>query len=497
LKFKMADEKTIQEEAGLDPEHWQPVDVAPVVPAKGVTPILGTTPNRMSNTFQGSLSPQLQHDSTFVGTAYGGPGIPSHPLMPLGVQGNPIQNAGVSSTVKIVGGASSADVDLPPVTDGLVHGDPIWVVDPSYVILRDDFLPGSYYGPGGPGSPNSGIGQLGWNASAASNTTIRMGRGPNHMGEYHMGNSGSVDQINILTFLSPSAASTTIGWALLDYPGWQMTFVFRFHRPIDSSSAALLPGPNFLQKAMYIGMFNTAADYSTVSRPPQFLGLRYDTSATAPAISDITMKFEVVGNPMVTPGARNNTQGQVIDTGITPAEDVYYRLDIKCSTVGVVTMSVNGGTTATFTVPTQTIANDNASQQVGAGFGQGVVKMGTTCTPGIPPFGQGSKVLIAGLTAGNAFLNGQQILNQATAGNQTNNDVLDFPSSGTQGLNGPTGFTATGLPAYYPMIAFGNDDTAAPTTNDCMFAIDYFGYVWNGGLAGQTPSSTLSRYYLL
>jgi hypothetical protein len=52
----------------------------------------------MANYFQGSISPSLQHDAFFVGTEYGTPGIPSHPLMPVGAAGTAVINSAVKST---------------------------------------------------------------------------------------------------------------------------------------------------------------------------------------------------------------------------------------------------------------------------------------------------------------------------------------------------------------------------------------------------------------
>jgi hypothetical protein len=89
---------SIQEEAGL-PENWQPIDVEPIRPGRITQPITGPASNEDKNAFhQGTAPSNLQHDSTFVGTQYGTPGVVNTPLMPLGANGNPITNAAIQST---------------------------------------------------------------------------------------------------------------------------------------------------------------------------------------------------------------------------------------------------------------------------------------------------------------------------------------------------------------------------------------------------------------
>lgn len=102
----MADQKTIQEEAGL-PDNWQPIDVPPIVPGQPAQ----NSPNGGGGKYlTGSLPPAQQHDTSFTGTAYEGSRTPKLSLMPLGIQGDPSTNAGIQSTAKITQGTTPASV---------------------------------------------------------------------------------------------------------------------------------------------------------------------------------------------------------------------------------------------------------------------------------------------------------------------------------------------------------------------------------------------------
>src|SRR5579859_336716 len=210
-------ETTIHEDSGL-PENWVPVDAAPVNP--NFTP---PQPNDKSNYYQTSISPSFQHDTSFVGTKYGNPGIPQTSLMPLGVQGNPVSNAAVQSTItKIIseGGGSGILLETngirnPEQTvlnleagsgisiasdsnggvkfsssggDGLVHGDPIWEHDSAYIELRDDFTFGNNIG-------NSFVGELGWNVTVASGTAQMLSGGFPNIGQVELWN-GNITSAN-------------------------------------------------------------------------------------------------------------------------------------------------------------------------------------------------------------------------------------------------------------------------------------------------------------
>src|SRR5271157_3526417 len=97
-------EMTINEEANL-PANWVPLDLPPIIP--GVTPAMPS--NKTPRYLQGTVPPATQHDSSLVGTAYETPNIPQLTMMPLGVQGSPMTNAGIQSTaVKSAPSSSSS-----------------------------------------------------------------------------------------------------------------------------------------------------------------------------------------------------------------------------------------------------------------------------------------------------------------------------------------------------------------------------------------------------
>lgn len=86
-------EDFFDEEAGL-PDGWHSIPSKPIIPsAVGYPP----NPNKMAPYFSGTISPVMQHDSTFVGTRYGSPNIPSLPLMPLALSGLPSAGSAIQS----------------------------------------------------------------------------------------------------------------------------------------------------------------------------------------------------------------------------------------------------------------------------------------------------------------------------------------------------------------------------------------------------------------
>jgi hypothetical protein len=238
------------------------------------------------------------------------------------------------------------------------------------------------------------------------------------------------------------------------------------------------------QKSFYAGLLATSGTLGTV-RPPNFLGLRYDTDTTAPAISDSTLKFEVVSNPLT--AFRNNTQGQVFDTGITPTQGVQYHLQIQCLTVGQVTMILTGGGVSvsnTFTIPKLVVANTGGTQ----GNGQiGRVSLGSSV---LVPFGPGSQVTFSAFSGAEATLNGtKSLIDNNNSGQMTFYSVYNT-------FNNSVAFSLTGYPAYVPGIIYGNDTTATPTSNVAC-AIDFYGFVWNPGVGGGagTVNPLLPRYF--
>jgi hypothetical protein len=108
---KQDPEQDIIQEAGLSP-NWGVVESEPIIPGApkpGATPPL---PNAMPSHFVGTLNPDMQHDTSFVGTQVASPRIASTPLMPAAPSGNPQTNAAIRSTTiltQTTTGASTID----------------------------------------------------------------------------------------------------------------------------------------------------------------------------------------------------------------------------------------------------------------------------------------------------------------------------------------------------------------------------------------------------
>ena len=359
--------------------------------------------------------------------------------------------------------------------DGLVHGDKIWAVDPAYVILRDDFI-----------SSSTGIiGQLGWNAfGGITSSAYESGTSAANIGEWSWVNNGIAGNTGgIMLFPAPSTGTFQFGLPILDFPGWKAIFIWRFNFLSQSSGNPM----SFAQKSMYIGLaFGMPQVDGAITRPNIFIGARYDTDTTAPAISDSKIKLEAVFNSLSGTNARNNTQGIVVDTGETPVMDKYYRLEISCTTSGVVTMSLNGSTPSIFNLsPMVVTAAAGSTHQASVGL----ARMTLNNANGKQPWFAGSLVTIAGDTA---TFNG---IHTTSPIEGTNNGIIVFASGATVGNAAAVGWTATGFPALFPIFNWGNDTVAGPTS-DTRILVDYFGFVWNKGLAGATnPTATLPRYW--
>jgi len=96
-------EPTLAQEANL-PDSWHPVDSEPINPQQGAPP----RPNAMPPYFDGTISPNLQHDAVLVGTKYGTPAIPVLPLMPLSASGNSSVLAAAQNITTIINSSTPA-----------------------------------------------------------------------------------------------------------------------------------------------------------------------------------------------------------------------------------------------------------------------------------------------------------------------------------------------------------------------------------------------------
>ena len=388
-----------------------------------------------------------------------------------------IAGSGIVLTPDATGGIT---IDSTAAGDGLIHGDAIWDVDDAVVFDRDDFNFA-----GGVVS-NVGYGSLGWYA-AGTTGGIYVSNNPPYLGGLQWPNSASAN-VGVSFFPGTVGAGhfSTSMMPLLEYPGWKLIWEFEISRALSVNfSSSLLPAFSFAQTSFYIGLQTALSLPVTWGRPSIFIGLRYDTDTTSPSINDATMKFEVVTNALVS--SRNNAQGTVVDTGLTPTEGQSYRLEIECTTAGTITMSLNGATPVSFVVPKMTVQSSGTNIAVGAN-GLGYVGYNSAVN-GVSPFTTGSTVSVAA----QAGLTGTWPVFEGDNGSDA---VIIGPGIPTVGSTVQAN-SITGYPAYYPSMLFGNDSSLGPTANSKAVTLDFYGFVWNPGVGGGTgtPTATDPRYW--
>ncbi len=525
-------------------EGWTPVE-NPV----SKSPQLPNDQTQVNGYLRATLPLPLQYSSDTL-RQYNRPGLSSFRIAPLPPGGVPSINSTASGVTKIINqsstgksvvletdGIANADQNVLNIiggagitavsdasggvtlsggggTDGLVHGDSVWPHDSAYVELRDDFINAAQ----NPASATAQIGSLGWaltqGTSGFTSNGFQEGLGSLHIGEMSWGNSSTsnstptsgIGTLFINTIGPSGSGPETVSWPLLDTAGWKLTFVWRFHRLTDPIIGIGAGTPfDVTQKSMYVGLGTNVAIPGNQgwSRPPIFIGARYDTDPTAPSIGDTTIHLEAVVNPLPTSTTptRNNTQGTVFNTGVTPTEDVYYRLDIVCEVVGTVTMSLNGSTPQTFVIPKYTADNSGIavnSDAVGTANSMAILQFGTI--GGVRknhPFSTGSQVVVSGFTLGNTPLNGSWTLTQSANNLNATQPTTVAYLEGTVVTGGtPGGWQIVGYPALIPIVMWGNDTQAAPVSRT-RICIDFFSFVSNAGIANASavPDPTKSRYF--
>jgi hypothetical protein len=189
------------------------------------------------------------------------------------------------------------------------------------------------------------------------------------------------------------------------------------------------------------------------------------------------------------------------DTGMTPTEGTWYRLDMSCAQAGQVTLalSANGATeSVTFNVPQYvagSLYSNGGSGSAQAGNGQAELGVAADGPGSLCPWITGSKITVAGLTSSYAVLNGPQTIygTAATSGN----NIIWFQSTQTLGFSSGIGLAAKGYPALFPFVSWGLDSTSGVTSNYYAAQVDFYGFVWNSSLATSplAINSAYSRYW--
>lgn len=490
-----------------DYSNWQPAagetlsaDQSPIIPGRPAQPApLPTVPEYGSNTVSLIPSAMQQRPELLYKD------VPSTPLMPVAPSGQAAINAASKSQIivenesggsgvllqtngitnpnqKVLNltgsgvGPAQASGNVPIASgsggDGLVHGDSIWDVDSGVFWIRDDFTMG--------GTASGTIGSLLWlMPTAISAVSNYCGQTPN-LGLLGIPNSSSSNGYNRLYYGSTSSfIPYQTAWDLLNNPGWKCVWVWKFDNYWAGGTAF-----GMSQKSFYIGL---GFPYSSANtpRPNCFIGVRFDTDTTSPSINDSTMHYEVVMNQLSS--TRNNTQGTVVSTGLTPTAGTWYRLEIECVAAGVVTMSINGSTPQSFTVPTYGLSiASGCSFSASNGFGE-ITFTGQLALP----WAVGTQISVSAQQTSPA----ESIAFGGPAQYNGGSNGIGFPYSGT--VPGSTGkASGSGYVSLTPWFTWGNDSSASPTANTAMLFLDFFAFVWNAGIGqSATPNSTLSRYF--
>lgn len=213
------------------------------------------------------------------------------------------------------------------------------------------------------------------------------------------------------------------------------------------------------------------------------------------SISDSTFQFEVVSN-LNNNANRINTSGTVVNTGITPKENVFYRFELVSLSANVVTMNLVGDDGSSFSstfssIPTTSVKGNTGGGTFSLAVANGIFAMSQTAnasnTTSNMVWAPGSVVKVTG--AANSYFNktwtigGDFFTSHWTTYTGDSTSITETTSSATQ----------TGYPGLMPYFAFGNDTQTTPLTKS--IGLDFWAFVINHGLAGVTANPALARYW--
>lgn len=221
-------------------------------------------------------------------------------------------------------------------------------------------------------------------------------------------------------------------------------------------------------------------------------------TASTQALSDSTFKFEFINNYNFATSTRINTIGTVVDTGITPTEGAFYRLEILSTVAGQISIALSGGiegsgsnASTTFSPSQTTVIDTTGRLTFSRNNGLGQVNQGSVASSPFVGLGtsnicycSGSKVTIS--NAPQTFYDGTwtMSMNGTTRGT--------FPLAGASDTSSSHG-TLTFFPGMAPYFAFGNDTQSSPAT--VTIGLDFFSMVFNGGIANESVVDNNARYF--
>ena len=218
-------------------------------------------------------------------------------------------------------------------------------------------------------------------------------------------------------------------------------------------------------------------------------------TATGPAgIGDSFFTLEVVNNPSGSTAGRKNLQGITQVTNVTPVANVWHRLDIICTIVGTVTITLDGSlvNTLTTTMPVSVLTGASAAVT-------GIItaaQAGFSWTPTTEPLGEspwngGSIITVSGFTSTQAPLNGTYTLLYSANGFLCANTSAANVASGTSGT-----VSISGYPSLTPLVMYGGTEVGASEV--AAIYVDFFSFIWNPGIGGGTGTAVITnpRYFL-
>jgi hypothetical protein len=447
------------------------------LPQRGTFPaeiVLGGDINDSNRTYRGqgmrsttfpSATPQSTVTKTTVTEAVAAASV-SAATLAIQIEGSPVPDQKVLNFIPVNGLTITFD-QLGGVYFNVAStgGNAFQLIDQFHGAIASGNISGT--------TPGFGIGELGW--TLLGNTG---GQGGNiggtfpNFGQFGWTNSGTASQAGWLTWAGSGDFSSSeysqLSFGLADTPGSILTYIFKLESPSLSPVAAF----NMAQTALYVGLTgpNINPYSSSISRPNFFIGVRYDTSTTAPSIDDSFFTLEVVSNPVIALDtyARNNTQGTTLVTSIAPTQGVWHTLILDFTVMGSVTLTLDGSVSLTATIPPLTVfGNISATVENGAAL------LGWNIGASTPQsfWNAGTSLTVSGFTSTLSALNGVWTLTAAVE-----QDVgFDLPGT----LSGSETATLKGYPSMVPLFMMGNDDTATPTFNSRMIVVDYFELIWN------------------
>ena len=476
------------------------------LPQRGTIPISSVNPadiNDSNRMFRGSGSrstvypyPNRPAIATATSSAQAVTATVSPATAALLIQVNgaptPLQNildliagSGIVLTPDATGGVT---IDSTASGDGNIHGDPLWNVDDAVFWLRDDFSAMSSFA----GNFTS---QIYWAFAPSTATSIAQSSTPPYFGGLLLPNSASSgDSAKLIQGMAaPWTRSQSQAWPLLDYPSWKLVWEFEICRPYIFSQSNVPVAFNWAKVSTYVGLgafpSGGAIGAAAVPRTPYFIGLRYDTDPTSPAISDTDFVFEAVANSTDTATrAALNVQGTVVHTGITVTEGTHYRLEMECTVVGSVALTLSDGTTSfSSTLVMPKFVSTSSSNEYYSLNGIGEIDANVATMPS----GPGTLIGVSGISGALAAFNGTWPA--LGSGGTSFVNILMGGSLGPALANS----TITFYPAMAPYLAFGNDSQAGQAAQTKALSVDFFGFDWNPGVGGGTgtPNSILARYW--